>query len=302
MRKLTIFCKKHGAPLLLLLPSLLLIGTFVYYLIYRSMRMSMTDSYTFPQLIGTVPSQFIGLDNYFKLLGSENFQHSLRNLGVYTVVFIGGTMMIGFLWAWLLDRRSRAEGVFRSLYLFPMAVSSIAAGVVWRWLLNANTGEQATGLNRLFQNVGLGFLENGWTTNVNFGIAAIAMPAIWQMAGYVMALFLAGFRGISDDQRDSARVDGASEWQLYRHVLFPQLSPVALSALIILGHMSLKVFDLVIAVTNHQFYPTLVPAVDMYNFMGAGNYATASTIGVILLLIIAVFIVPYLIHVAKEDK
>lgn len=264
--------------------------------------MSMTDSHTFPQLMGAVPTEFVGLDNYFSLLSNDDFQHALRNLLLYTVVFIAGTMILGFFWAWLLDRRSKAEGIFRSLYLFPMAVSSISAGVVWRWLLNASTGERATGLNRLFQNVGLGFLENGWTTHVTLGIASIALPAIWQMAGYVMALFLAGFRGIPDEMREAARIDGASEWKLYRHVLFPQLSPVALSALIILGHMSLKVFDLVVAVTGPQFYPTSVPAIVMYNFMGSGDYANASAVGIILLVVIAIFIIPYLIHVAREDK
>ena len=294
--------KKFGPPLLLLSPSLFLIGVFVYYLIFKSAQMSMTDSHTLPQLLGTVPNQFVGLENYSTLLSNDDFQHALWNLLIYTVVFISGTMALGFLWAWLLDRRSKAEGIFRSLYLFPMAVSSIAAGVVWRWLLNANQGTQATGLNRLFQSIGLGFLQNGWTTSTRFGIAAIALPAIWQMAGYVMALFLAGFRGIPDEMREAARVDGASEWKIYRHVLFPQLSPIALSALIILGHMSLKVFDLVIAVSGRQFYPTTVPAVTMYNFMYEGDYANASTVGVILLLVIAVFIVPYLIHVARENK
>jgi len=294
--------KKFGPPILLLSPSLILVGVFVYYLIASSASTSMTDSYTFAQLVGTQPTKFVGLTNYVTMLTSADFLHALRNLGIYTVVFIGGTMVIGFLWAWLLDRRSKAEGIFRSLYLFPMAISSIAAGVVWRWLLNANQGTQASGLNRLFQTVGLGFLQNGWTTSVTFGIAAIALPAIWQMAGYVMALFLAGFRGIPDEMREAARVDGASEWKIYRHVLFPQLSPVALSALIILGHMSLKIFDLVVAVTDAHVYTTQVPAIVMYNLMGAGNYALASTVGVILLVVIAIFIVPYLIHVAREDK
>jgi glucose/mannose transport system permease protein len=294
--------RKYGPPILLLSPSIILVGIFVYTLIGRSISMSMTDSYTFAQMVGAVPTETVWFDNYVTLLTSENFLHSLQNLLLYTVVFIAGTLVMGFIWAWALDRRSRAEGIFRSLYLFPMAVSSVAAGVVWRWLLNANQGNQASGLNRLFQNIGLGFLQNGWTTNVTFGITAIALPAIWQMSGYVMALFLAGFRGISDDMREAARVDGASEWQLYRHVLFPQLSPIALSALIILGHMSLKVFDLVVAVTDKHFYPTQVPAITMYNYMNAGNYAMASAVGVILLVIIAIFIVPYLIHVGKEAK
>jgi len=294
--------KKLGPPLVLLAPSLVLVAIFVYFLIFSSVQLSTTDSHTFPQATGAQPSQFVGLGNYVALLTNVDFLHALRNLLIYTVVFIGGAMALGFLWAWALDRRSKAEGIFRSIYLFPMAVSSVAAGVVWRWLLNASQGEQASGLNRLFQVVGLGFLQNGWTTSVNFGVAAIALPAIWQMAGYIMALFLAGFRGISDEMREAARVDGATEWKIYRYVLFPQLSPVALSALIILGHMSLKVFDLIVSVTGVNFYPTLVPAIAMYNFMNAGDYANAATVGVILLVIIAIFIVPYLVHVAREDK
>ena len=87
-----------------------------------------------------------------------------------------------------------------------MAVSFVASGVVWRWLLNSAQGEQASGLNRLFEMTGLRFLENSWTQNTTWGILAIALPAVWQLAGYVMALFLAGFRGIPDDLREAARV------------------------------------------------------------------------------------------------
>jgi glucose/mannose transport system permease protein len=294
--------KRYLPPIILISPSLILVGVFVYYLIFGSVQLSTTDIHSFPQFAGAQPHESIGLGNYLDLLRTPDFQHSLKNLLLYTAVFIVGTMTFGFLWAWLLDRRSKVEGIFRSLYLFPMAVSSVAAGVVWRWLLNANVGSNASGLNRLFQSIGLGALENGWTTSVNFGIAAIAMPAIWQMSGYVMALFLAGFRGIPDELREAARVDGASEWKIYRHILFPQLSPVALSALIILGHMSLKVFDLIVSVTDYRFYPTKAPAVDMANYMNTGDYALAATVGVILLLVVLVLIVPYLIHTAKEDR
>jgi glucose/mannose transport system permease protein len=284
-------------------PSIILIGVFVYYLIFGSVQVSLTDANSLAQLAGTKETKGVGFENYVELLQDPRFQHSLRNLALYTVTFIVGTMFFGFLWAWLLDRRSRAEGIFRSLYLFPMAVSSVAAGVVWKWLLNATEGNQARGLNRLFHTLGLNFLENGWTTSQDFGVVAIALPAIWQMSGYVMALFLAGFRGIPDELREAARVDGAKEWQIYRHVLFPQLSPVALSALIILGHMSLKVFDLIVAITGgYTFYPTMVPAVSMAFYQNSGNYATAAAVGVMLLLLVLVLIVPYLIHVAKEDN
>ncbi|MFD2024580.1 carbohydrate ABC transporter permease [Promicromonospora aerolata] len=294
--------RRLGPPLLLLAPSLILVGVFVYGLIAANFSTSFTDDHTAAQAVGREPAAFVWFTNYFDLLGSEDFQHSLMNLVLYTVVFLAGTMIMGFLWAWMLDKPVKGEGLFRSVYLFPMAVSFVASGVVWRWLLNSNQGEQASGLNRLFQMIGLDALQNNWWNNVTFGIIAIAIPAIWQLSGYVMALFLAGFRGIPNELREAARVDGASEWKLYRYVLFPQLSPVALSALIIIGHMSLKAFDLIMSISKPANYQTKVPAVDMFVFKSSFDYANAAAVGSILLIIVALVIVPYLIRTHREEK
>ena len=294
--------RRLGPPLLLLTPSLILVGVFVYGLIAANVSTSFTDDHTAAQAVGREPAAFVWFTNYFDLLGSDDFQHSLMNLVLYTVVFLAGTMIMGFLWAWMLDKPVKGEGLFRSVYLFPMAVSFVASGVVWRWLLNSNQGEQASGLNRLFQMIGLDALQNNWWNNVTFGIIAIAIPAIWQLSGYVMALFLAGFRGIPNELREAARVDGASEWKLYRYVLFPQLSPVALSALIIIGHMSLKAFDLIMSISKPANYQTKVPAVDMFVFKSSFDYANAAAVGSILLIIVALVIVPYLIRTHREEK
>lgn len=293
--------RRAGPPLLLLAPSILLVAVFVYGLIGANFQTSITDNHTAAQATGREPSVVVWFQNYLDLLGSEAFQHSLKNLVLYTVVFLAGTMLFGFLWAWLLDKPVRGEGLFRSVYLFPMAVSFVASGVVWRWLLNSNQDEAASGLNRLFQMIGLPFLQNNWWNNVTWGIAAIAIPAIWQLSGYVMALFLAGFRGIPDELREAARMDGASEWKLYRHVLFPQLSPIALSALIIIGHMSLKAFDLIMSISKPANYQTKVPAVDMYVFKSSFDYANAAAVGSILLVIVAVIIVPYLVRTNRKE-
>ncbi|HEU5222148.1 MAG TPA: sugar ABC transporter permease [Candidatus Lumbricidophila sp.] len=294
--------KVAGPPLLLLAPSLILLGIFVYGLLAANFQTSITDSHNAAQATGQKPTNVVGFANYFTLLGTGSFQHSLLNLLLFTVVFLAGTMLIGFTWAWLMDKPSKGEGFFRAIYLFPMAVSFIASGVVWRWLLNSNQGENASGLNRLFQILGLDFLQNPWWNNVTFGIVAIAIPAIWQLSGYVMALFLAGFRGIPDELREAARVDGASEWQLYRLVLFPQLSPVALSALIIIGHMSLKSFDLIMSISKPANYQTKVPAVDMYVFKSSFDYSSAAAVGTILLTIVAVIVVPYLIKTNRQEQ
>lgn len=294
--------RRLGPPLLLLAPSLILVGVFVYGLIAANFTTSLTDNHTAAQATGQEPTAFVWFTNYLDLLSSEDFQHSLMNLVLYTVVFLAGTMVMGFLWAWMLDKPVKGEGIFRSVYLFPMAVSFVASGVVWRWLLNSNQDDKASGLNRLFQMVGLDALQNNWWNNVTFGIVAIAIPAIWQLSGYVMALFLAGFRGVPEELREAARIDGASEWKLYRYVLFPQLSPVALSALIIIGHMSLKAFDLIMSISKPANYQTKVPAVDMYVFKSSFDYANAAAVGSILLIIVALVIVPYLIRTNREEK
>lgn len=294
--------KQWGPGLLLISPSLILVAIFVYGMIGANFKTSLYNTHRAAQVSGRRPSKYVGFENFAKLFEDPNFQHSFINLILFTVAFLVGTLVLGFLWAWLLDKPIKGEGIFRSVFLFPMAVSFVASGVVWRWLLNSKTGSEASGLNRLFEMFGLTFLENSWASNVHFGILAIAIPAIWQLAGYVMALFLAGFRGISDDLREAARVDGANEWQLYKNIIFPQLTPIALSAVIIIGHMSLKSFDLIMSITDQRTYSTKVPAIDMYNFMTDNDYSNAAAVGVILLALVAIAVIPYLIHDTKTRK
>ena len=294
--------RKIGPPILLISPSVILVGVFVYGLIAANTVTSMRDAHTVAQYNGVRETSFVGFENYINLFGNADFQHSLINLLLFTVTFLVGTLILGFIWAWILERPIKGEGFFRSIFLFPMAVSFIASGVVGKWLLNSGVDDNATGLNRLFQMLGLDFLQNSWTANITFGVVAVAIPAIWQLSGYVMALFLAGFRGIPDELREAARVDGASEWQLYKNIIFPQLSAVALSAVIIIGHMAMKSFDLIMAVTDQRTYSTKVPAIDMYNFMTSGDYSNAAAVGTIMLVIVAALVVPYLIHDAKQRR
>lgn len=294
--------KQWGPPVLLILPSLILVAIFVYGLLGTNIYTSLLDNHTPAQVNGVEPVHFVGFDNFMALFSDPDFLWSLRNLIIFTVVFLLGTLVIGFLLAWLMEKPVRGDGFFRSIYMFPMAVSFIASGVVWRWLLNSGTGEQASGLNRLFEMLHLSFLENAWISGQKWGILAIAVPAIWQLSGYIMALFLAGFRGIPEELREAARMDGASGWQMYRMVIFPQLAPVALSAVIIIGHMSLKSFDLIMAITSQTWYQTKVPAIDMYNAMTVSDYSKAAAIGTVLLVIVAILVIPYLIHDARESR
>ncbi len=294
--------RRYGPPLLLISPSLILVGVFVYLLIAQNLWMASTDNHTAAQANGRQPVAFVFLQNYIDLFSTQAFRHSMTNLLLFTAAFLVGAMAIGFVWAWLLERPLAGGRFFQTVYLFPMAISFVASGVVWRWLLNSNQGENASGLNRLFQMVGLDFLQNPWWNNITFGILAIALPAVWQLSGYVMALFLAGFRGVPDELREAARIDGATEMQMYRHVIFPQLTPVLMSALVIIAHMSLKSFDLIMSISKPANYQTKVPAVDMFVFKSSYDYANAAAVGTILLLVIAVLIVPYLIHQSRERR
>ena len=283
---------------LLVLPSILAVGIFVYGFIAWSLRVSLsawkglTPDYT-----------FAGLKNYLNLFADPRFHVDIRNTVIFTVVFVGGALALGLFLAILLDQHLPGEAFFRALFLFPMAISFIVTGVVWRWLMNpALSADRLSGFNALFESLGLGFLINQWHLTPNYGIAAIALAAIWQMSGYTMALYLGGLRAVPDDLREAARVDGASEIEIYRRIILPLLWPVTLSAVIILGHISLKVFDLIIAVAGKQL-PLDVPAIYMWQTTFDGLfYGRGASIGILLLISVAVLIIPYLYYSLRSEE
>jgi len=282
---------------LLVLPSIIAVGIFVYGFIAWSVRVSFSD------WKGLTPDYtFAGLRNYFNLFVDPRFHVDVRNTVIFTVVFVLGALAIGLSLAILLDQRLPGEAFFRSLFLFPMAISFIVTGVVWRWLMNpALSADRLSGFNLLFHNLGLDFLINQWHLTPNYGMAAIALPAIWQMSGYTMALYLGGLRAVPEELREAARVDGASEFQIYRRIILPLLWPVTLSAVIILGHISLKVFDLIIAVAGKQL-PLDVPSIYMWQTTFDGLfYGRGASIGILLLISVAVLIIPYLYYSLRSE-
>ncbi|WP_155356271.1 ABC transporter permease subunit [Acrocarpospora macrocephala] len=281
--------------LLLVSPSIIAIAVFVYGMLGWNFKVALTDQHD-----EISAGSFVGLENFTGIWSEERWGLSVRHAIVFTVVFVAGALVLGWFLAFLMEKGIRGEGGFRAIYLFPMAVSFIATGVVWRWLLNSGTGERAVGLNGLFGYLGLDFLQWGWFRDQDWGMAAMALPAVWQMSGYVMALFLAGFRGVPEELRESARVDGCTEWQVYRHIVLPFLRPVTLAALIILGHISLKVFDLIVAVSGKQII-TDVPAIFMWTAVfDSHDPAKGATIAAYIVLSVCVFVVPYLIWNARR--
>ncbi|MCU0489543.1 MAG: sugar ABC transporter permease [Anaerolineales bacterium] len=282
---------------LLVLPSLAAVAIFVYGFILWSVRVSMS------QWKGLTPDYtFVGLKNYLNLFNDPRFMIDIRNTVVFTLVFVLGSLLIGLALAILLDQHLPGEAFFRSLFLFPMAISFIVTGVVWRWLMNpALEAGRVSGINLVFQNLGLDFLMNKWHLTPTWGMAAIALAAIWQMSGYTMALYLGGLRSVSDELREAARVDGASELKIYTSIILPLLWPVTLSAVIILGHISLKVFDLIVAVAGKQL-PLDVPAIYMWQTTFDGLfYGRGASIGILLLISVAVLIIPYLYYSLRSE-
>lgn len=289
--------RRHWVAVAMLSPSIVAIAIFVYGFIAWSLRVSLSEWQ------GLTPDYaWAGLSNFIELFGDRRFHIDMRNTIVFTTFFVGGAVALGLALAILLDRHVPAEGFFRSVFLFPLAISLIVTGVAWRWLMNPATGTRTTGLNLLFDNVGLDALINKWhTTDPPWGIAFVALPAVWQMSGFTMALFLGGLRSVPEELKEAARADGASELQVYRRIIIPLLRPALLSALIILGHLSLKIFDLIVALSGKDIRLD-VPAIYMWTTtFDANNFAQGAAIGIVLLVSVAVLVVPYLLWSLRRE-
>lgn len=287
--------RRWGPGLLLVTPSLVALGLFVYFFIGWNAKVSLTESKR-----GVINDKFVGLQQYRELFADETFRNDVRNLLVFTVVFIVGSLAFGLVLALFMDKGVPGENILRSIYLFPMAISFIATGIVWRWLLNSDTGASTTGLNDILGVIGM---HSEWHKSPSqWAIAAIALPAGWALSGYVMALFLAGLRGIPDDLREAARMDGASEMRIYWHVIRPLMLPVLMSALVILAHISLKTFDLIYAIAPLD-PRTETPAIYMWltSFRG-GFFGRGAAIATMLFLAIAVVVVPYIWYTMRKER
>jgi glucose/mannose transport system permease protein len=302
--------RERWIAFLMVLPSIILIAIFVYGFI------AWTGVVSFSKWDGVQPNyEGNGLANYRQLFSQEGgvsarrFNIDLWNTLFFTVFFLIVCVALGLLLAILLDQKVKGEGLFRTIYLFPMALSFVVTGVVWQWIFAPGTESRLRGVNALFHAVGLDALRWKWYTDTSsigpFHVALIPViiAASWQMIGYCMAMYLAGLRGVPEELREAARVDGASEIGIYRHIILPILRPITLSALIVLGHISLKIFDLVYTMTGKgPGFVTDVPGIFMFETTFQGNhYAQGATISMIMLLMVALVIVPYLIFSLRRE-
>lgn len=290
--------RSWGPGLLLVAPSLLVLGIFVYGFLGWNLRVSFSSWRGLQN-----PNDYVGTRNYRALADDERFALDVKHIVIFTVVFMIGSLALGFFMALLLEKGVKGETFFRSMYLFPMAISFIATAIIWRWLLDNGSGESTAGLNKLFANLGLGFLRSDWHKSTStWAIAAIALPAGWALSGYVMSLFLAGMRGVPDELREAARVDGANEPRVFWFVVRPMLLPVFMSAVVILAHISLKTFDLFYAIDQKNLKID-TPALYMwFTTFDGGFYARGATIATLLLAGVAVVIVPYIWYSVRSER
>src|SRR5215510_8044788 len=280
-------------PKLVLSPSLAAILVFVYGFIIWTIVLSFSKSKILPVY------KFAGLEAYEKLWGQPNWYIALENLAIYGVLYIGLCVVVGLLLAILLDQRIRIEGGLRPIYLYPMALSFIVTGTAWKWFLNPGLG-----LEKTMHAWGWESFAFDWLVNPERAIYTIVIAAVWQSSGFIMAIFLAGLRGIDNELIRAAQIDGASTIAIYRRIVIPMLRPIFLSAFIVLAHMAIKSYDLVIALTGAgPGRATELPATFMYSYTFTRNQmGVGAASAVIMLMTIASVIVPYLYAELREKR
>jgi len=278
--------QQHGwLPKLVVAPSFVVGLAFIYGLMAWNGYLSVSASRLLPNY------EFVGIEQYLRLWESERFRVALTNMVIFGGLFIGGAMAIGMLLAVLLDQKIRAEGVLRTIYLYPMALSFIVTGTAWKWILNPGLGLEAT-----MHRWGWESFSFEWLIDPDRAIYCIVIAGIWQSAGFVMALFLAGLRGVDDSIIKAAQMDGASLPRIYWRIVLPSLRPVVFSTLMIVSHLAIKSFDLVVALTaGGPGFSTDLPATFMYAMsFSRGQIGQGAASATVMLAMIAAIVVPSL--------
>ena len=276
---------ERNVPKILLAPSFLAVLVFVYGFIAWTAWVSMTRSRLLPKY------EIEGLIQYKRLFAAPRWDTAMDNLFIFGILFILVSMILGLLLAILLDQKIRVEGVLRTIYLYPMALSMIVTGTAWKWIMNPGLGIEA-----MVRGWGFEEFSFDWIIDPDKAIYAVVVAAIWQASGFVMALFLAGLRSVDEEIVKAARVDGIPTWRIYASIIIPSMAPIFLSAFIILSHLAIKSFDLVIALTGGgPGYATDLPATYMYTMaFSRGDLGQAASSAMVMMTVVFAIVVPYL--------
>ncbi len=259
---------------------------FVHGFILFTAVLSFTGSKLLPDF-----STWVGFGNYVRLFNHPNWIVSLKNLAIFSVLYIVVCTVLGLGLAILLDQKIRGEGFLRPIYLYPMALSFIVTGVAWKWFLDPGIG-----LEHVIQSWGWESFSFRWIKDGKMAIYTIVIAAVWQSSGFVMAMFLAGLRGVDNEVIKAAQIDGASTFMIYRRIIIPLMRPVFLSAFVVLAHLAIKSYDLVVAMTDGgPGTATWTPALFMQKFtFGRNEMGMGAASAMIMMMMIFSIIVPYL--------
>lgn len=236
-------------------------------------------------------ANFVGFDQYERLWSNSRWLVSIENLLFYGVMSMVFTVVMGFVLAVLMDQKIRHEDTFRTIMLYPFALSFIVTGLVWQWILNPDFGIQ--GVVR----------DWGWTSftfdplnNPETVLYGLLIAGLWQGTGFVMCLMLAGLRGIDEDIWKAARVDGIPTWKTYVMVIIPMMRPVFITTLVIVASGIIRLYDLVVAMTSGGpgGNASQVPAMYVYDYMfQAQNLGQGFAASTMMLLSVLIVLIPW---------
>ena len=234
--------------------------------------------------------RWVGLDQYERLWETDRWMISINNLILYGVLMMLFSLALGFLLAALLDQKIRGENVFRTIFLYPYALSFVVTGLTWQWLLNP-----AFGVQKLVRDLGWSTFEFAPLTNNDWAIYGVLLAGLWQGSGLVMVLMLAGLRGIDQDVWKAARVDGISTWKTYIFIVLPMMRPIFVTAVVLVATGIIKIFDLIVAQTDGgPGLSTEVPAKYVYDMMfSSQNLGQGFAASTTMLLVVLVIIIPW---------
>jgi glucose/mannose transport system permease protein len=274
----------HLTPQLVLAPSL--IATLVYVVGFAlwSLWMSVSTSTLLPEY------GYAGFVHYRALWSNHRWSIAYTNLFLFGSLYVVGAALLGLLLAILIDQRVRAEALWRTVFLYPLAISFVVTGTVWRWIFNPTSGVQ-----HLVRGLGWHGFTFDWIVRRDMAIYTIVITGIWHASGFAMALFLAGLRAVDPDLIKAAQIDGAAMPRIYLRVILPTIRPLFVAVLVILLQFAIKTFDLVLALTSGgPGIATTVPAIYVYDLMfQRGQLAEGAAAAVMILAALIVVLVPY---------
>ena len=286
------FWLKKNLPKLVLTPSLGILSWFVYGFIFWTIYISFTKSKMLPRY------ELWGIDQYIRLWKMPRWHVAVENLLIFTVLFIILCIAIGILLSILLDQKIRAEGFLRTIYLYPMALSFIVTGTAWKWVLNPTLG-----IEKFAHDMGFETFKFDWLVTPEMSIYTIVIAGVWQSSGFIMAIFLADLRSVDDEIIKAAKIDGAGIFSIYSKIILPMMRPVFMSAIVILVHLSIKSYDLIIALTSGgPGISSDMPAVFMTTMaFHRSEVGLASASAIMMFLTVSAIVVPYLYSELKRE-